>query len=395
MAVGDGKAVLRFDGVDFEQLTRVARSGDATDRLDLTLGHDRPDPEHRKLLPSEVIILQQSRTSYGDEALNDLANSIAANGQTNPTTVAWLKSDTSCQAYIDGLNRDKGTNYRVGEYPIVPNEDGTYFIVIAGHQRTLGNVVKNYRRSGEDVQDPDLEPMPCMVYADIDFDDAFDIQITENACRVNPPLWEEAFTYANDYKRKRAKGEARTITDAARKIGISDDKLRNAIRFTGLPPQVHAYVMGDHAIFSEFPGEFDPLQYRTAVEIAKLGDHLDAAEITQVALMAMREDWTMRQATREIDKIISMRSLPPNVQDFMAEGEISLDCAPYFSKLKGIYPDDAILNFVLRCSSSEWTLDQIRAETDKMVKDAEFQQFSLQKWKTPRALRHFRREREV
>lgn len=377
MAIGE-EHKLRFDGVDFDQLERVAYQGDYRDKLDLTSIHSRPEPEHVRLPPSQVIILKQSRTTYEDEALNDLANSIASNGQTNPTTVAWLKSDASCQAYIEGLNRDKGTNYSVGEFPILPNEDGTYLIVIAGHQRTLGNIVKNYRQSGEGIQNPDAELMPCMVYEDIDFDTAFDIQITENACRVNPPLWEEAFTYARDYKRKREKGEAKTVSDAARKIGISDDKLRHAIRFTELPPQVHAYVIGDHAIFSEFPGEFDPLPYRTAVEIAKLSEHLDAVEITQVALIAMREDWTMRQAIREIDKIISMRRLPQNVQNCIAEGGLSLDCAPYFAKLNGVYGEDAILDFVLRYSSSGWTLGQLQSETQKMLQNAEYQQFSLQ-----------------
>lgn len=393
----------RLEGFDADELFKLAieNGGSDLEGYQQFLDIDSKEIITRSglLPPSEINFVKQTRENYETDPLVNLSYSIEAKGQAQPSLIAWCTSEESAQAYLDGLNEYKGTDYSLEDSHIMPSTlqgyEGHYFVLIAGHRRTLAAIIKNIRKSteaGDESPNPDFEPLEVKMYKDITFDDGIELQLTENIREEVPPH-EEAIGIAIAYERQMAK--YRMPQKAfAKTIGIGPDRLRRALRFRSLPKEVHSLVAGDHNVFDmayDQKGAIEgwdnprPLGYLAAVELAKLkgkdANHqlYTDEEIVDWGLIATRDKWSLDQSIEKVNELVAKRELPSELEEYIDASGMGTEYAEIISRLKEHYTVEKMLLLLHQCDAEEWDRFAFSKRVNTLKDQAvhgEFQLFS-------------------
>lgn len=208
-------------------------------------------PRDVREIPLELIIpLSQIRREYLPAELDELAETMVPIGDghrfelINSLTIAALDED-HIGPYLDDLNEAWGTDYDWHTFPAAVDADGQvwYFPLIAGHRRDHGI----WRRVDADGLDSSRVSVSASIKENISFEDAFALQFRENYATLRPPAADEARGIGVFHRilQRHNPGQRVTAAAVARKLGCSEDKVRAALRFNSLPPEVQAMAHSD------------------------------------------------------------------------------------------------------------------------------------------------------
>lgn len=217
-------------------------------------------PSNLSMVPLRVlIVLPQMRRSMLRDQLDELMQSIVAEGQINPILVARYTSREKMLAHLTMI-RDRV--YQEVPEPL-PGKDGTFFIVVAGHRRLAahsqlwengcadcqamgraGGSCWLSHRSSLSLNRARQPVIQACVFVDPDPEEMIRKQLAENI-HVQPDAMDAALAYAAQFHREaqlaRAVGQpAPSLTAFARRHGRSPSTIKSAIAFASLPHAIRA-----------------------------------------------------------------------------------------------------------------------------------------------------------
>lgn len=208
---------------------------------------------------ASLIVLPQMRRSMQRGPLQELADSIASEGQLHPILVAQY---TTRDAMLAHLTMIRDRVYEEVPEPR-PAPDGTYSIIVAGHRRReahwclwteacsnckeLGRAGPSCWHAHSDVLCLNRSRRPVIearVMVDPDPEEMIRKQLAENLHDRPDPI-DAAIAYAAQYHREcklaKASGHPNpTITAFARRHGRSPAAIKSAIAFASLPHSIRA-----------------------------------------------------------------------------------------------------------------------------------------------------------
>jgi hypothetical protein len=220
---------------------------------DLSNGDDKNKGYLNKKIPLWAVnILAQPRKTFDD--IEELGEGIASDGLINPLTVGRF-SHTECKKYLEVLNVIRKTSYSISSLKsIKESEKKYYYLLLGGERRTRGMKLlwKNgcsfcrteygqespgecYRRHfGNELVDirfrPDISPVGAI----------FSQSLENTHKRV--PIYEEAEEYYNFFRFLRMMDPKFPLATFARRVGRSEESVRNALRFCELPESIQNIV---------------------------------------------------------------------------------------------------------------------------------------------------------
>lgn len=178
-----------------------------------------------------VNILPQQRKNTGD--LSELRDCIIANGGLiNPINIIYFDSRKKAVAYQSFFQKMYGDNKRTN---LVPNEDGIYYFLVAGHRR-FAALDKTSSKDVPRVSIGLLIPNDEMsTMEEISLQAAF-YQARENMYSApNPTDRAHSIVAMRNAMRAARKGQKVTVIEVARESGQSESSVSDALRFYGLP----------------------------------------------------------------------------------------------------------------------------------------------------------------
>ncbi len=197
-----------------------------------------PSPESLQRVPlSQANVVGQYRTKYDTADQVVLEHSIVSAGLRNPILLSVM-TPAEAEEYLDFTNRSWEADTSLDD--LVPNSDGNYFIVLAGHRRTLAmkravdGLEKDQSKVGVSAF---LTPTDTML-------DIMKIQGSENVYKPPKPqdkarLINQMFLYGMQYQIYGSIAEF--IDDSP----FSEHECRDALHYVLLPAGVHDYVESD------------------------------------------------------------------------------------------------------------------------------------------------------
>ncbi len=218
---------------------------------------------------THIGVLKQVREIYPPDHIRELADSmdiVAEDGTLTTeliqdTTIADLSFDEALQ-YLADHGEHYGIDHTPDELP-PPNEEGRYFIMIAGHCRRLG-IIMNAERRGYGSQDHDKVFVGIVPRRGITFEEALALQVRENFS-LRPSVQEDAHNILRYFNmRTQRDGQEPSYAECSRVLGYSASKISEALRFARLPLDIRE--------FAEFgpKGEKPALSFGNAVNLSKL-----------------------------------------------------------------------------------------------------------------------------
>jgi len=226
-----------------------------------------------ELVPfNQVNVLPQGRKTFDLEELHNLSDSIAEEGLIQPPLI--IRFDTkAAEKYLLVINSLWNTHIRLTNLKTVAGQDDpekqVYYILVAGERRYRSMKILQdvgcsecqetygiggcYNRHFEDH--PDM--LEARVGENVAPIQAIYRQASENIHNSLPPH-EEADYYNHIFTLVRIARPDYPMTRFAKKVGRSESKVREALRYTTLPPQIKSAVEQGH------------LAYGMAVEIARM-----------------------------------------------------------------------------------------------------------------------------
>lgn len=202
------------------------------------------EPEPVRL--SELNALTQTRQAYDPEGIDELAQSMLERDENGVITGLKLINaplvgrfaKESAEAYVNDLNDLFETSHTVDD--LTPATDGNYFILVAGHRRTLA-LSRAVKLAGGTADELFVR---TVVADDISFAEAFKDQTIENI-HDRPPMQDEAEAiakYCEFRRRSSGFGERLSVAQCARELSLKPKKVRNALKYAELPGRVKKYV---------------------------------------------------------------------------------------------------------------------------------------------------------
>lgn len=208
-------------------------------------------PQRIKMLPYTAINeLQQVRTTYDADAIEELAQSIQSGVDgsvisseqfelANPLLMG-RHSPTSAKRYI----AEHGDYYhiakkdRIDVQDLTPFDDDSAIILIGGHRRR--------RAIGRLLEMNNITPINARVASsvrdEIEFGQAIGLQLRENVYE-RPSPQDEARAIDLSYRYNVEKlGHAPNIKKLAQNLGFSEKKVRGALTFASLPASIQEYT---------------------------------------------------------------------------------------------------------------------------------------------------------
>lgn len=217
------------------------------------------DPED---LPFHVNEMQQIRTSYNPDKIADLAERVKSSEYKEPyieleqaIRIAEFTSPEALRQFLDDFQLFHGLAEPIDFDIFDPEPNGNIRILNYGHRRTRAIKVAskqfNYTVLNKDVK------KECMINPT--FERFIDAQSRENE-HDRPDPEDEALEIRKRFNFYTVKNDGAAPTRAwlARKMGLSTDKVRDALRFTDLSPSIMEWF--DHGI----------INYAVAVECWRL-----------------------------------------------------------------------------------------------------------------------------
>lgn len=177
-----------------------------------------------KLPLEDINYFPEAQTRVVYEGEDDLGYSIKENDLLHSPLVAEFEPEEA-RENLAVLNQLWGSDYQFED--LRPNQAGNYYFLVAGHRRIIA--IHGIEHEGE----PAVYVM-CNMRRGITIDDALALQITENAGHRGLPPEREAQVIVIWHKRN----PQYTTMACAKKLGVSEDKVRNAWRFHELPDSV-------------------------------------------------------------------------------------------------------------------------------------------------------------
>lgn len=246
--------------------------------------------------------LQQVRTSYDPEGINELATSMVLNPDieqdadlvatdafdlNTPVMVAHFTNKLAARRYI----HDYTEHYGVDSVDLdnLTEDDGTVKFLIAGHRRKRAL----YQLADRFNIDPDDITVSASVYEDPSFAEALRLQLSENV-HERPPVQDEARAIERFYRDVvKQQGTPPPIREFASQLGFGETKVRDALAFASLPGEIQGLT--DRGLVSySIVKRFKPLQ--DAYE--KLYRKEQPAAITSEELAELVRDSLMTDASR-------------------------------------------------------------------------------------------------
>lgn len=193
-----------------------------------------------QLHPHLINDLTQVRDSTDDEEIAELMEGILEKGQLNDGQVAALLPHEA-GVYVATWNAIRHTDHRVEDLVFFRLEGVRICMVrVAGHRRGL--VIKRLNEEGK--RSPKFNGMyKAGVYFGIGAEEAIEIQIQENHYRPPHPN-EQAKTVWDYYCYKKSKDPKLTLKKFSAKFGHSEEWVRRAARFCGLPDSLQMLARG-------------------------------------------------------------------------------------------------------------------------------------------------------
>lgn len=205
-------------------------------------------PEQTQLVRlADFNIVTQTRREYAQDGIDELAHSMLVYDQTGETVVG-LKlvnppivgrfTASNAETYLHDLNSLFDTEHTIDD--LHPAEDGTYFILIAGHRRSLSlrQAVGACGGTDESVL------VRTVVLNNITFDQAFREQTIENI-HDRPAVQDEAEAIAKYYlyrQKKMPEATSVSVAQCARELSLRETKVRNALKYAELPTHVKQFI---------------------------------------------------------------------------------------------------------------------------------------------------------
>ncbi len=206
-----------------------------------------------------LIMLSQTRNEPNPESQN-LGDSIERNGLINQLDVARMPQE-ALEEYIAFVNRIWGSNHEISHLPVAA--DGYYYLVIAGHSRTL-SIIENETNRAKRALEAGYETSPEEAVVHCKISEAptpnriIALQLEEN---IHHQVAKErqAMCIVETYLYGIETGEWSNQTEFIKEADgrFSAELLRNALHFSRLPESVRDQVM------------CGALRYSTAVALAK------------------------------------------------------------------------------------------------------------------------------
>ncbi|MFC1789748.1 ParB/RepB/Spo0J family partition protein [Patescibacteria group bacterium] len=210
-------------------------------------------PKHMvntRLLYSVINVLPQPRKTF--KGIDKLGNSVAAKNIRQELQVGRFDSK-HCQRYLNEINELWGTNFRLEELIYVMERGVKVFYILLDGERRYRSCIylidigcnkcrKKYKtgccysRHFGDLK------VDARISENISPDDALEIQMQTNIHHRVPP-YEEAEFYDRLFKLRKTRDTHYTPTEFADDMGVSTEKIKQAIRFCELPLELQEYVV--------------------------------------------------------------------------------------------------------------------------------------------------------
>lgn len=228
-----------LSGVRVDKLPASIRRGDQKP----SKGYERitETPERWYVPYSSINTLTQTRKNVDRDFIEELARGmIESDQETGEVKVnnyqpprVGLFTKEQAEKYIKDLNETWDTEHSLDE--LRPLEDGSYLILIYGHQRMLAED-KAFGWLGRDSERQEI-PVQLEDGSKIDFSNAVEMQFRENFHR-RPESWEDAQAIYGIFKG----GKYPTFAECARALAVSEERVARAHRYDTLPDEVKRLV---------------------------------------------------------------------------------------------------------------------------------------------------------
>lgn len=192
---------------------------------------------------NRVNIFHQVRGGIQEHDLDDLRRTLLVDGKISiiqPPTIG-LFGLRSAQRYIEDLNKCWGTEYAYKDCSLLPaNNHLRMGAVIAGHRRLMASILLAVDISGDPA--PELW-LPVQYQINPSFYKGLQTQFQENSHR-HVPLWREADSIAATVRWGRETGRLGSYTEVASYLGVTTERVSNAVSFDALPDKIKDRVRG-------------------------------------------------------------------------------------------------------------------------------------------------------
>lgn len=215
-------------------------------------------------LPFHVNELDQIRTEYDTQGIDDLAAQVRTPDGVKPyfklvqsVRIAEFTDQASLEAFLADFRLYYGGMVEVSADDLSPEPDGSIRILNYGHRRC--------RAVRAACEPHGYWPTRADVKTEIDtnptFEEFIGAQYRENE-HQRPSIVDEAnnIRRLHEFYASKNGGDYLTQAELARRCGYNENKVRDALRFTELPPEVLAFY------------EYGLVNYSTAVEAWRLID---------------------------------------------------------------------------------------------------------------------------
>lgn len=186
--------------------------------------------------------LRQVRGGMERADLAELAESIRARGQLEPGLVAVL-TPNEAQAYLVDINDLWGTAYTLKDMQAC-TLDGTcyYCFVVFGHRRLLACRLAEQLQKAEPLEGAQFDNrFRCTLHFGLQLQEAILMQLNENTYQ-KPPLQDELRGLWRTWRLMSRKNHRLTKASFARTVGVSADKVRQALLFAELPESIQRFA---------------------------------------------------------------------------------------------------------------------------------------------------------
>lgn len=255
-----------------------------------------------------INVFEQVRKSMDPEELKTLAESIRSRGLFSPPLVTFFER-TQMLEYLALLNELWGTNYTIRDLKTWRYKGKTiYPVLIAGHRR--------YAACGILLSEAEQLPS-CLAYdggeahleirlgENLDPFEALQCQFQENTY-VPPPVTEEAHAYDNLYRLLNHAGNGVTLRELAGMVGRGEKKVRAALRFCRLPPEIQEAVIEGI------------LSYGVAIELSRLQDQgCTVSDCHHWMMIFAMTRPTVGAARKKISRFLEQRERAKQGQDLL------------------------------------------------------------------------------
>lgn len=246
---------------------------------------------------SLVNVAGQMRDEFNAEDLEELKDSIRATGLLNGIILYEMPSDFA-QEYVDFTNQNWGTNVDFGSY--VPNENGNYYILVAGERRyrAISSIIE------EDGLSPDAVSVSSQVRTTSSFLDMMGVQVAENVYG-RPKAHQYAKILYQIYTLGLEAGAYSGPEDFLREAKGGRVAAKNALTYFELPSYIHelvdagkfkyGYALAVHPFYVAYRKHLQEIEFEPEELEGQLKDMMES----RIA-MVVRKGWRKSEIEQKV-----------------------------------------------------------------------------------------------